>query len=268
MSVLFTPERRAEILHDLIDLFQADAHITGLVVVGSAATAFTDAYSDIDLLVITATSEAQRAVYQRCETAITARYTVVACYEQECGGHYETSLLLDNFLQIDCHFVLLDQLVVERPQWEIVHDPQGWVAQRLAHAQPAPPIASAETTYQEIIQRVWRPVIHATIALKRGEIWRALYLVEAVRGDVVKLAGLRYGVDGAAYRGVDHLPEMFLVHLRHTLPTSTSVPAIRRALRVAVDLLFNEAATLDRDYGLSLAADLEPRLSAYLDAYG
>ena len=61
------------------------------------------------------------------------------------------------------------------------------------------------------------------------------------------------------------MPEMFLINLRHTLPTSISTIAMKRALRTAISIFFAEARGLDEQLGLSAVGDLEERMIDFID---
>lgn len=268
MAELFTPERRTEILENLLIFLQTDEQVSGVVMVGSTADDFRDTYSDINLLVIVADSLPVYPVYHKWKTRFTALYNRLSGFEMRQDGEcYHFGCLLDNYLGLEMQFLKLEKLVATRKPWKIAFDRAGNLATHLERTYAEEQLAAPVREYKRIMETIWQPILKCVAALRRDEIWRALYLLEDLRDSAVRIAGMNHGVDTYGFTAVDHLPEMFLVHLRHTIPTSTSTPAIRRALKTAVILLFREAVLFEDRMSIASNAHLRKRILEYIEAY-
>lgn len=268
-TVLFTPERREQIYINLLTFLKTDDNIMGVVVVGSATTGYRDHYSGIDLMVVMKQAVHVTDALHKWRARLETLYTTVAHFEDTSRldyAHY--TVLLDNFLLIDIQFVTLSHLRKEIPPYIVAFDTGNEIEQTLAHEPNEPIHHTPQTTYMQIMQAAWQPMIKGLISVKREDIWRAIYMLEMVRDYTVELAGLRYDLDVRSFHDADQLPEMFLVHLRHTLPTSISQVAIKRALRTAIHMFFGEAAALDERFGQKISSSLEQSVTTFMEAYG
>jgi predicted nucleotidyltransferase len=268
MAELYTSERRAEILENLLTFFQTDEQIVGLVLVGSGAVGFRDAYSDINLLVVADNEIPVYALFHKWNTRLNALYPRLTAFEQVNSNEaYHIRCLLENYLALDLQFIKLRRLSAYNQPWQVVVDRTGEMLERLEKTYAEELTTAPIREYTRIMETVWMPILKCVAALRRNEIWRALYLLEELRKQAVELAGMNHGLDTRGFTAVDRLPEMFLVHLRHTIPTSTSTPAVRRALRTTVVLLFGEISTLEDRLSLPRASALRQRILTYIEAY-
>lgn len=267
MAELYTPQRRAEIQENLLTFLQTDEQIVGVITVGSGAQGFRDSYSDVNLLIVVSDDATTYGVYSKWKTRLVALYPRIAGFEEQDTETFRYVCLLDNYLSLDLQFTKLRRLMARHKPWHVAFDRSGKLPELLDKAYAAEQDAAPLREYHRIVETVWQPVLKCAIALRRDETWRALYLLEYLRSQAVQLAGINHGIDTRDFADVDRLPEMFLVHLRHTIPTSTSSSAIRRALRTTVVLLFGEITRLEERLALPSATALRQQILNYLDAY-
>jgi predicted nucleotidyltransferase len=268
MAELYTPQRRAEIQENLLTFLQTDEQIAGVVLVGSGAEEYRDSYSDINLLIAVADNMTVYAVYHKWKTRLIALYPRIAGYEiQQANEAFHYTSLLDNFLVLDLQFAKARRTIAHHKPWKICFDRTGTLQETLEKAYSDEQNEAPLREYTRLIDTIWQPILKCATALRRNEIWRALHLLEGLRNQVVEIAGMNHNIDTHDFTDVDRLPEMFLVHLRHTLPTGTGVPAIRRALRTTVVLLFDEIEALETRLAVSKASTLRGQMLAYLEAY-
>jgi predicted nucleotidyltransferase len=78
---------------------------------------------------------------------------------------------------------------------------------------------------------VWHHVLHARTALRRGQLWRAEYMLHELRDVLVERASGR-----AQYRAVDRLSPPFLARLEQAVPRSLEHDELLRAVRAAAEL--------------------------------
>jgi len=267
--ILFTPERREQVYHNLITFLKTDEQIQGVVMVGSGVDGFRDHYSGIDLIVVVKESRLVSEAASKWRTRLETLYQTVCRHETSIGLDYKHySVMLDSYLTIDMQFLTEARLRQEIAPYKIIFDRTGEIEVLMKRAPNQPIHHNPQAKYAEIIQAVWQPMLKGVIAVKRSETWRAVYMLELVRDYTVKLAGIRYGLDVRSFHDADLLPEMFLVHLRHTLPTSISDVAIKRSITTAITLFFGEAAALDERFNVDLSSHLEAHIMNFIEAYG
>jgi len=270
MSALFTAERRDEVLKNLQTFLQADDQIAGAVLVGSGVRGFQDNYSGIDLLVAVKNGTIFPSVYAKWKDRLLTLFPIV--YHFESVNDPETgicSLMFDNYLEVNLNFMPLRCLVAARKPWCVLFDQTELqeVEPTLQNSYRETIVEAPTRAYLDLMSMIWQPVIKCVTALNRDETWRALHMLERVRNQTIELAAMNYDVDTRNYTEVDKLPEMLLVALRHTLPTSISNVAIRRALNTTVTIFFQQAEKLEETIEPRLAQDLKQRILPYIEAY-
>lgn len=267
--ILFTPERREQVYNNLITFLKTDERIQGVVMVGSGVHGFRDHYSGIDLIIVVKESRLVNEAASKWRTRIETLYETVCHHETSVGLDYKHySVMLDTYLTIDMQFLTEARLRQEVAPYKVIFDRTGEIEVLMKRAPNQPIHHNPQAKYAEIIQAVWQPMLKGIIAVKRSETWRAIYMLELVRDYTVELAGIRYGLDVRSFHDADLLPEMFLIHLRHTLPTSISDVAIKRSINTAIHLFFGEAAALDERFGAALSKPLETHITNFVEAYG
>lgn len=246
IQALFTPERRQEVLDDLMAFFQADDDIAGLVLVGveSPSAAVSDPYGGLILRVVLKNGAIFHSVYAKWRKRLYQLLPAAFLYEETHESDTaQLHLLLDDYLEISLGFARLVDLRAVRKPWYVLFDQSEAkdIRPTLETIQDEQRVATPVRTYEQIMQRSWQPIVRCVAALKRGETWRSLHMLEQVRDATIQLAAINHNLDARGYAEVDQLPEMFLVRLRHTLPTDSSEVAIRRALRMTLLLFFSVA---------------------------
>lgn len=131
----------------------------------------------------------------------------------------------------------------------------------------------ADRAYVWTLNRAAHRAIYAAKALRRGEVWKAMLLLDELRCRALQLAYLDtlgelcsdvLGPNGIE-RHVDVLPPRVLAEFSRSLPAETGVDAIRQSLTACVDAILAHAAALDQRYGASLCEALGSVLKEHLD---
>ncbi len=289
---LFTVQRRKNLLESLIAFFKVDHTIAGAMLVGASAEPRQDAFSGLSIEVIVNPTADFSLTYRKWREYLPTMMTTVGQVEHMVhGSHATIALMLEGYLELTLYFMGLNQMLAPARLWKfpdgstrlvpiINPAPRPW---KLLYANPSvkdklielinnckdvPETNTLDITYRELVRGIWQPIVHAVVALQRGEIWRAISRVDEIRNKIIHLASLNYGVDVRQYAEVDQLPEMLLVALRHTIPTNTSDVAIRRSLLNAVHLFFSQAQILEETSGSELeSAPIRQRMLEYVENY-
>lgn len=229
------PEREA--LRDrLIAAARSDERITAAAVVGSGAAGGEDAWSDIDLALRLADGLKPDDVAE----AWTARMYESAGAVDHVDVWSHTALyrvfLLRSSLQVDLSFWPADAFAATSASFRLLF---GESNQPRAAPSPAPgaPIGMG-----------WLYALHARSSIARGRSLQALYMINAMREQVIALACLRHELPANEGRGVDDLPAGLRDRLAATLVRDLSPDELRRAFTASVGALLDEARRVDPDH--------------------
>lgn len=259
MTAIASAERCAEAQENLLSLLRKDEQVAGVILADNARD------EGIRFTIVAKHESDTPDVYARWRAKIDALWTVLYRSHLATGpSFFRTVLLLNDFLLCDMSVTAIAHLRADPNHHQIAFDQtDGLLARAIARKE----LKDDKLVYNQLIHTVWEPIIYGVLALKHQEIWRSLHFLNILRERLVRLAGLRHGHDVTDYQDIEALPEMFLVQLRHTLPTSNSITAIRRALRTTITMLFGEAEVLDARFGTSIGAEMEKQLMIFVEAF-
>ena len=194
-----------------------DDRIVGLLLYGSRAAGTSDAYSDLDLGVITTDAAAEDIIGER-ESII--RKVGGPLFLEDFGNSSTTSVILADGAAFEFIVRPIGRLADDGPH-RIILDKDGQLAEALARkAIPGVEAASAEDVRRQI-HYFWHEVEHVVTALGRQQLTWAHGGLEEMRAICLRLARLSAGVppeDEEPYWKVDGtLDEAFLTRLRATV---------------------------------------------------
>src|SRR5262249_35580095 len=86
----------------------------------------------------------------------------------------------------------------------------------------------------------WHHLLHARIAIERGQGLQAAYWMGQARDLVIASASRRMGLPTAYNKGADRLPGELVAAAETTLVASTDVAELRRALSAATAVVLSE----------------------------
>ena len=87
---------------------------------------------------------------------------------------------------------------------------------------------------------VWLFLMHAAVAIHRGNCFRAIGEMEAARALCIDLLGDRYRMENKRNRETDYLPEAEKAVIRSTFAAAESTPELREALLNLTALVYKE----------------------------
>jgi len=267
MGILFTPQQRQSIYDNILNQFEDDARITGVLALGTKDMAFADDADGIDLLVIIEKPSIIDIVFtlwvKRLEDMFQSKTSFDIIIDED--AHY-VALLLDNYLQIGAQFRSVNRFNLVGTDWCLVFDRKNLIENYLDKRMMSIE-QYVQGLYESHMSAIWNPVVGCMRELKRQNLWKAISELEILRRHMVQVAGLRHMEFTEDYRNMKSLPEMFLVQLRHTLPTNVTPIAIRRSLKTTLRLLFEETEILDKQFDTSYTEQLKSRMTMLVEIY-
>lgn len=214
-------------------IIKTDESIAGLAVGGSWLTHDMDAFSDLDLILVTK-ENLEGNKHRMLEYAKRFGHLLSGFTGEHVGEPRLLICLYDKpLLHVDIKFLTLDELQhrVETPV--VLHDPSG----QLKSVMEATAASYPQPDYQWIEDRFWTWVHYALLKIGRGEYMEAFDFFGFLR--LVVLGPLLQVKNGNPPRGVRkveaQLPPAELQQLMATLPAFTP-PGLLDALQQAVNL--------------------------------
>jgi len=200
-------DARSDLVQTLESVLRADARIVGLVMIGSGASGFRDALSDVDLMAAVAAELDAVEVGDALARDLAARlplYRYVQTPPARARGIHV--FLLEGHLELDLSFVSVTELRATSERFRILFDRRGEVAQRMSMPPPPGPPRGEQARFRYLAGSgaLW----FGLKALSRGEHLLATERLGELRGHLMALACLeRFGSDAQAAQRADELPE-------------------------------------------------------------
>lgn len=209
--------------HKVVALAKVDLNILAVAAAGSAITGETDAFSDLDLVIVTKTTIAPEGEKMR---AFAARFPgLIAAFTGEHVGERRLLICLYDkpLLHVDFKFLTRDELAERIENPVILFERDGVLSQAYAQNKPAWPMPDL----QWLEDRFWVWVHYGAVKIGRGEFFETADFLAFLRGQVLgPLLALKYG---KLPRGVRKL-ETFLNAEDYAALQATHAPLEKQAL--------------------------------------
>ena len=245
----FTPEQREGLRAALIARAQADARITGAALTGSASVGRQDRWSDIDLAFGIADGTPLAEPLADWTAHMERAHGAVHHLDVVSGPAIYRVFLLPSTLQVDLAFFPAAALVAKGETFRLLFGVHAGQA-------PAPP-----PTVAQLAGTGWLHALHARACIRRGQGWRAEYMISAIRDTALSLSCLRLGLPWTQARGVDALPPEVAAPFADALVRGLDAVELHRAFRVAGALLLEGVRAADPGLHDRIAATVTELMS-------
>jgi hypothetical protein len=239
----FTPEERAGLRSELLELAARDARLSGAAVTGSAAEDREDRWSDIDLAFGVAEAGLVDVVLSDFSNWMYAR-GALHHYDVRAGAWIYRVFFLPRALQVDLAFVEKREFRPMGPAFRLA-----WGEANAARQFPGP-------ESKDLLGLAWLHALHARTCILRGKLWQAEHMIHATRDHVMAVACNRHGLPSAHGRGMDALPSAVQGPLLASLVGSLDADELWRALAAVVQSLNAEISHADPVLGLRAKAEI------------
>ncbi|GGB83205.1 oxalate:formate antiporter [Pseudoduganella buxea] len=247
----FLPAAHREWLERALAILPADPRLVGLAAAGSFLTGAMDAFSDLDLLVVTDPAQQQAVLADRDAIARRLGHLLAGFTGEHVGEPRLFITLYDApLLHVDLKFVSLADVHLRVEQPAVLWERDGLLSRALAQGEavyPQPDIAWIEA-------RFWIWMHYGAQKIGRGELFEAIDLIGFVRAAVLGPLALRraHARPQGMRRIESHDPD-FAAALRGTVPAYDRASclhaldtciALYRRLRADFDVVVDGAAEL------------------------
>lgn len=242
MNEVFRVEDRQAAFEFVLSAAMACDKIISLVQVGSGAAGFHDERSDLDFVIALDAGDSMPEIMEYMRRQISGQYELLYCAQDE-ARHLQVFLLY-NLLEIDIGYGGYEHAAALKPAFKVLYDRSGTVEEKM--------IRSREWIDQQIYgnkrkkdlelacKSVWMRLMHAAVAIHRGQFFRVIGELENVRKLYADLVGDRHCLESSLYREMDRLPEEEKTVIMGTFVTGKSADELWNSLLELTDLIYGE----------------------------
>lgn len=239
---VFNITDRKNIMDYILSVTEPNEHITALIAVGSGAFGYIDELSDLDMVVAVDSDENMEAVMKFVNSQLNKQLNFI--YFKQALQRRLQVYLCDNYLEIDIGYGAYTSAAAIRKDWKVLFDKSGTVDDMMKKSwekrESEPKTDRYNKKLVECSDAVWHNLMHAAVAIKRRQYWRAAAELELARSLLIGLLGCRYSLETGRNRDVDQLPEAELSVLKKTLIPDFTQDAFWRSLTALTDAVYTE----------------------------
>ena len=221
MPKVFSVQDRQDAFEYVLSAARECGRIIALVQVGSGAAGYRDERSDLDFVIALDSAESMPEVMDFMHRKIAEHFDILF-FKQDEDRHLQCYVLSD-LLEIDIGYGGYENAAAWKPAFKVLYDRSGTVEEKMIRSRDwmddhifgdkqKKDIASA-------CEAVWIRLMHAAVAIHRGNPFRAIGELEYVRKTYIDLLGDRYRLESGLNREIDRLPEKEKEAIRSTFVT-------------------------------------------------
>ena len=247
MGKVFSVQDRQAVFEFIRSIAAECDRIVALVQVGSGANGFRDEHSDLDFVVALDLGESMPEVMEYMHREISAKYEL-AFFTQDESRHLQNYILSD-LLEIDIGYGGYELAAALKPAFKVLFDHSGIVEEKMVQSREWMDDSIYSDKQKKDIEKarnvVWFFLMHAAVAIHRGNCFRAVGEMEAARALYIDLIGDRYRLESSRNREIDRLPETERAAVRSTYAVGESPSELWTALLNLTELVYKELDGVD-----------------------
>ena len=242
MSRIFSVQDRQGVYDCILSVARACSSIVALVQVGSGAEGFRDERSDLDFVIALDSDDSMVKVMDYMSRALSGQYEIVFSTRNE--SRHLQNFILSNLLEIDLGYGGYEHAAAMKPAFRVLYDHSGIVEEKMIRSREWMDDKiygdKQKKDIETACRSVWIRLMHAAVAIHRGNTFRAIGELEYVRKVYVDLLGDRYRLESGLNREIDRLPEGEKALIRSTFVTGESAEALWTSLLNLTRLVYQE----------------------------
>ena len=242
MGKVFSVQDRQAVFDYIRSVAAECSRIVALVQVGSGANGYHDERSDLDFVIALDSDESMPEVMEYMHRKISAKYNP-AFFTQDESRHLQNFILSD-LLEIDIGYGGYEHAAAWKPAFKVLFDHSGTVEEKMVRSREWMDNRiygdKQKKDTEQARNTVWLFLMHAAVAIHRGNCFRAIGEMEAARALYIDLLGDRYRLESRRNREIDQLPEAEKAAIRSTYAAAESPPELWTALLNLTALVYKE----------------------------
>ncbi len=242
MPKVFSVQDRQDAFEYVLLAARECDRIIALVQVGSGATGYRDDRSDLDFVIALDSDEAMPEVMDFMHRKIAERYDVLF-FKQDEPRHLQCYVLSD-LLEIDIGYGGYENAAAWKPAFKVLYDRSGTVEEKMIRSREWMDdhiyVDKQKKDVAVACEAVWVRLMHAAVAIHRGNLFRAIGELEYVRKLYIDLLGDRYRLESGLNREIDRLPEKEKEAIKSTFVTGENPADLWTSLLNLTKLVYQE----------------------------
>lgn len=242
MNKIFNVKDRQEAFDFILSIAQGCDKIIALVQVGSGAVGFKDDRSDLDFVVAIDSASSMLEVMDYMHKAISEKYNLV--YFTQAESRHLQCYVIDNLLEIDIGYGSYEHAAALKPDFKVLYDNTGTVEEKMKQSREWMDKHIYGDKKKKDIElarnSVWVRLMHAAVAINRGNFFRATGELEYVRKLYIDLLGDKYCLESTMNKEIDRLPDVEKNTIKSTFSNMESPASLWSSLENLTNLIYKE----------------------------
>ena len=242
MGKIFSVQDRQDAFEYVLSAAKECGRIIALVQVGSGAVGYRDERSDLDFVIALDSDESMPEVMEYMHQKIAEQYDVLF-FTQDLSRHLQ-NYVLSGLLEIDIGYGGYEHAAAWKPAFKVLYDRSGAVEEKMIRSREwMDDHIYSDKQKKDIAtacEAVWIRLMHAAVAIHRGNLFRAIGELEYVRKLYIDLLGDRYRLESGLNREIDRLPENEKEAIRSTFVAGENPTDLWRSLLNLTKLVYKE----------------------------
>ena len=242
MEKIFSVQDRQNAFEFVLSAARENDRIIALVQVGSGAAGYRDDRSDLDFVIALDSAESMPEVMEYMHQKISGMFEVLFFTQSE--PRHLQNYVLSNLLEIDIGYGGYENAAAWKPAFKVLYDRSGTVEEKMIRSREwmDDHIYGDKQKKDIALARdsVWIRLMHAAVAIHRGNLFRAIGELEYVRKLYIDLLGDRYRLESGLNREIDRLPENEKEAIRSTFVAGENPTDLWRSLLNLTKLVYKE----------------------------
>ena len=242
MEKIFSVQDRQNAFEFVLSAARENDRIIALVQVGSGAAGYRDDRSDLDFVIALDSAESMPEVMEYMHQKISGMFEVLFFTQSE--PRHLQNYVLSNLLEIDIGYGGYENAAAWKPAFKVLYDRSGTVEEKMIRSREwmDDHIYGDKQKKDIALARdsVWIRLMHAAVAIHRGNLFRAIGELEYVRKLYIDLLGDRYRLESGLNREIDRLPEKEKEAIKSTFVTGENPADLWTSLLNLTKLVYLE----------------------------
>lgn len=239
---IFNEQDRQSVFEYVRSVAEECGKIVSLVQVGSGSVGYHDKWSDLDYVVALDSNDSMLEVMEYMHRRLSEKYELLY-FSQSEASHLQVYMLSD-MLEIDIGYGGYEGAAARKPAFKVLYDRSGVVEEKMVKSREWMDESIYSGKQKKDIEfardTVWAHLMHAAVAIKRGNFFRAVGELEFVTKQYIDLLGDRYRLESGMNREIDALPEEEKAAIKSTFVTGESFHELWASLLNLTRLVYAE----------------------------